>query len=401
MRVARCVVRNTQKVRTNCRFRSGIDLALIPLSPVSTSTEILPDDVYSLTDIARAASVEVADVERWINRSRVERAGAYVTRDDAIASVRGLLACGVTAVGERAPLTVVEGETRRGGVGLAASGALHALLAGALIALTIRVSTAPAEQPREEPARLVFLNLAGPGGGGGGGGVKIPLPAQRAARTSVVKRAPSSPVPEVRAVVPPPKPAPRIPPPPPPPAPVAQPKPEPPKIDPPPPPPPLPAVNAPVAPQPADQHDKIGTPTAPATTARDSQGPGAGGGAGTGHGTGTGEGDGNGLGDGSGGGTGGGAFRPGAGIDPPSLLREVKANYTDDARRRRIQGEVELEIVVRRDGSVGDVRVLRGLAAGLNDKAVEAVRQWRFSPAHRHGAAVDVVVTVSVEFKLR
>jgi TonB family protein len=56
---------------------------------------------------------------------------------------------------------------------------------------------------------------------------------------------------------------------------------------------------------------------------------------------------------------------------------------------------------VRRDGSVGDVRVLRGLGAGLNEKAIEAVRQWRFSPARRHGAPVDVIVTVSVEFKLR
>ena len=145
-------------------------------------------------------------------------------------------------------------------------------------------------------------------------------------------------------------------------------------------------MNAPVAPQPADSQDRIGTPTAPPAP-RESQGPGAGGGAGTGRGTGIGEGEGTGLGDGSGGGTGGGPFRPGAGIEPPSLLREVKANYTDEARRRRIQGDVDLEIVVRRDGSVGDVRVLRGLGAGLNEKAIEAVRQWRFSPARRHGAA--------------
>ena len=159
-------------------------------------------------------------------------------------------------------------------------------------------------------------------------------------------------------------------------------------------------MNAPVAPQPADSQDRIGTPTAPPAQ-RESQGPGAGGGAGTGRGTGIGEGQGTGLGDGSGGGTGGGPFRPGAGIEPPSLLREVKASYTNEARRQRIQGDVDLEIVVRRDGSVGDVRVLRGLGAGLNEKAIEAVRQWRFSPARRHGAAVDVVVTVSVEFKLR
>jgi TonB family protein len=56
---------------------------------------------------------------------------------------------------------------------------------------------------------------------------------------------------------------------------------------------------------------------------------------------------------------------------------------------------------VRRDGSVGDVRVLRGLGGGLDQRAVEAVRQWRFSPAHKQGVPVDVIVEVAVEFKLR
>ena len=79
----------------------------------------------------------------------------------------------------------------------------------------------------------------------------------------------------------------------------------------------------------------------------------------------------------------------------------MKADYTEEARRRSIEGEVLLEIVVRRDGSVGDVRLINGLPSGLNDRAVAAVRQWRFSPAKRQGAAVDVVVEVSVGFKLR
>ena len=58
-------------------------------------------------------------------------------------------------------------------------------------------------------------------------------------------------------------------------------------------------------------------------------------------------------------------------------------------------------IVVRRDGSVGDVKVLQGLGAGLDDRAAQAVRQWRFAPAQRRGAPVDVIVEVSVEFRLR
>jgi TonB family protein len=83
------------------------------------------------------------------------------------------------------------------------------------------------------------------------------------------------------------------------------------------------------------------------------------------------------------------------------LLTEIKPEYPEDARRRGVEGEVEMEIVVRRDGSVGDVRILKGLTAGLNDRAAQAVRQWRFSPARRQGTPVDVIVEVSVEFRMR
>ena len=86
---------------------------------------------------------------------------------------------------------------------------------------------------------------------------------------------------------------------------------------------------------------------------------------------------------------------------PPKLLREVKADYTDEARRRGLRGDTLLEIVVRRDGSVGDVRILKSLGGGLDERAIAAVRQWKFAPATRHGAPVDVVVEVAVEFMLR
>ena len=72
---------------------------------------------------------------------------------------------------------------------------------------------------------------------------------------------------------------------------------------------------------------------------------------------------------------------PGSGIAPPRLLREVKADYTEDARKRGISGDVVLEIVVRRDGSVGDIRILKGLAGGLNNnlfrKLLLEMRQWQ------------------------
>jgi TonB family protein len=151
---------------------------------------------------------------------------------------------------------------------------------------------------------------------------------------------------------------------------------------------------------PAEPKEQAGTLTT-APTPVPSQGSGNGGGSGTGGGTGIGEGTGPGIGEGSGGGTGGGPYRPGSGITAPSIVHEVKPDYTDEARRRSLSGDVVLEIVVRSDGRVGAVRVLQGLGAGLDQRAVDAVRQWRFAPARRFGTPVDVLVEVAVEFRLR
>ncbi len=272
-------------------------------------------------------------------------------------------------------------QERRGLFGLAMSSAAHTVLAAILIVTSFGLLSArsdPDEPDPPPPAKLVFLMTPGPGGGGGGGGLKIPRPVRQAQRRAPAPRPISSPVPEVRPPAPPPEPRP----------------------EPPPPAPPAPVVQAPVVPVPSDPVEARGVPAA-AEIPKSDQGRGTGGGAGTGAGTGVGEGTGGGIGPGSGGGEGGGPYRPGAGIDPPALLRESKASYTDDARRRGIEGEVLLEIVILRDGSVGDVRVRRGLDPGLDRRAVDAVRQWRFSPAKRHGVAVDVVVEVAVEFKLR
>jgi TonB family protein len=144
----------------------------------------------------------------------------------------------------------------------------------------------------------------------------------------------------------------------------------------------------------------INAPPGPPTT---SQGSGSGGGAGTGSGTGIGPGVGSGFGPGSGGGTGGGAYHPGNGVTNPVLLREVRPAYTSDAMRARLQGAVFVECVVRPDGSVGDVRVLRSLDSmfGLDLEAIKAARQWRFRPGTRFGEPVPVVVTIELDFTLR
>lgn len=134
-----------------------------------------------------------------------------------------------------------------------------------------------------------------------------------------------------------------------------------------------------------------------------SQGSGSGGGSGTGTGTGIGSGTGSGLGPGWGGGTGGGAYRPGSGIELPRLLREVKPQYTADAMRAKIQGTAVLDCVVTPDGGVGECDIARSLDSsfGLDQEAVKAAKQWRFTPGRRFGQPVPVLVTIELTFTLR
>lgn len=132
-----------------------------------------------------------------------------------------------------------------------------------------------------------------------------------------------------------------------------------------------------------------------------SAGPGIGGGIGTGVGRGIGEGKGPGVGPGEGGGTGGGVFRVGGGVTPPTILQRVEPQYSEEARKARYQGTVVLEAVVRRDGTVDILRVVRSLGFGLDENAMQALRQWRFKPGMKNGVAVDVSLNIEVNFNLR
>jgi len=347
------------------------------------------EDLYSAREIALAAGVSEAQVIALIGPGT-----GYVRHDEAVRIGRVALLvvrrssepregrAGLFAIFSQAPPTI--GSKRV----FALSSTVHAGVLAFCVFVTAfnlapRAASLKPDDQAAEPMRLVFLATPGPGGGGGGGGLLQKAPPPKALREGQQRI--SSPLPIRRE----PKPI------------VAAP--EPPKPAPPPPPlvaETLPAVVAPIIAAPADTRSRVGV-MQQTTAENDSHGPGKGGGAGTGTGTGLGEGDGSGVGPGSGGGTGGGPFRPGSGIEPPRLLREVRADYTEDARQRGLSGDVVLEIVVRRDGSVGDIKILQGLAGGLNDRAVQAVRQWRFAPARRQGTPVDVVVEVAVEFKLR
>jgi TonB family protein len=93
--------------------------------------------------------------------------------------------------------------------------------------------------------------------------------------------------------------------------------------------------------------------------------------------------------------------KPGAGVSAPVVVKEVKPQYTPDAKDARIQGAVTLECVVRVDGTIGDVKVLKSLDAGLDEEAIKAVKQWRFEPGTKHGKPVPVLVTLEMTFTLR
>jgi protein TonB len=131
-----------------------------------------------------------------------------------------------------------------------------------------------------------------------------------------------------------------------------------------------------------------------------SNGPGTGGGIGSGEGTGIGSGTGGGLGPGSGGGTGGGVFSVGGGVSAPIPIYEPEPPYSEEARKAKFQGVVVLSIVVDTQGNVSDVHVVRRLGLGLDEKAEETVKTWKFKPAMRNNSPVPVRVLVEVSFRL-
>ncbi len=142
----------------------------------------------------------------------------------------------------------------------------------------------------------------------------------------------------------------------------------------------------------------VGIPQAPNATL--SAGSGGGSGIGTGHGGGLGIGSGTGLGPGSDGGTGGGVYRPGGGISSPKLIYSVDPEFSDEARRQKYQGVVVLSIIVDAQGQPQHIRIVRHLGLGLDEKALEAVRQYKFRPATKENKPVPVEINIEVNFQL-
>jgi TonB family protein len=131
-----------------------------------------------------------------------------------------------------------------------------------------------------------------------------------------------------------------------------------------------------------------------------SNGTGSGGGIGSGSGGGVGSGRGPGFGPGEGGGTGGGVFHVGGGVSPPRQIYAPEPEFSEEARKAKYQGVCTLGLIVGTDGRPSNIRVLSSLGMGLDEKAIEAVKTWRFEPAMKDGHPVRVEIAVEVDFHL-
>ena len=134
----------------------------------------------------------------------------------------------------------------------------------------------------------------------------------------------------------------------------------------------------------------------------DSNGPGSGNGIGSGNGTGIGSGTGGGVGPGEGGGAGGGVFNAGTGgYGVPTCIYCPTAQFSDEAVKAKYQGTVLLVAIITAEGRATDIHVVKGLGLGLDEKAIEAVRTWRFKPAAGpNGKPATVRQTIEVTFHL-
>jgi periplasmic protein TonB len=131
-----------------------------------------------------------------------------------------------------------------------------------------------------------------------------------------------------------------------------------------------------------------------------SNGTGSGSGIGSGDGGGVGPGHGAGVGPGENGGIGGGVFRPGRGVTPPRPIFSPDPEFSEEARKAKFQGTCTLMLVVTADGRPTNIRVASSLGMGLDEKAIETVRTWRFEPGLKDGHPVAVEIAVEVDFHL-
>ncbi len=250
------------------------------------------------------------------------------------------------------------------------SGVVSLLVHVGVIALILLIFQAPIVQKKlknvtdiyfpVQPYKAKLPIAAEKAGGGGGGGQRAPTPI---AHGAAPKFAPKQFMPPAVAV---PKPL-------------------------------LPVTPTITAPAPQITADNYGDPLSKLTDNSAGQGIN---GLGNGKGGGLGNGSGDGLGDGSGGGTGGGTFRAGGEVSSPILISKVEPEYSEEARKAKYSGTVLLSVVVDEHGIPQDIKVVRPLGLGLDEKAIEAVQKWRFRAGVKNGRPVRVRATIEVSFRL-
>ena len=131
-----------------------------------------------------------------------------------------------------------------------------------------------------------------------------------------------------------------------------------------------------------------------------SNGNGSGGGMGNGSGGGVGSGKGGGFGPGEGGGIGGGIFKVGGGVTGPVPLFRPEPEYSEEARKAKYSGIVVLTCIVDTEGRAREIRIVKSLGMGLDEKAIEALQKWKFKPGMNKGTPVNVRANIEVSFRL-
>lgn len=121
---------------------------------------------------------------------------------------------------------------------------------------------------------------------------------------------------------------------------------------------------------------------------------------GNGTGSGIGSGNGSGIGPGSGGNYGGALRKIGGGVSSPVVIYQVEPEFSEEARKAKFMGNVLVNLIVDSQGRPQNVHVLRGVGMGLDDKAVAAVKLYRFRPAMEGGKPVPVELNVEVDFQI-
>jgi TonB family protein len=142
----------------------------------------------------------------------------------------------------------------------------------------------------------------------------------------------------------------------------------------------------------------LGDPKSGATIP--SNGTGSGSGIGSGSGGGVGSGTGPGVGPGEGGGIGDGVFRIGKGVTPPRVIYQTDPEFSEEARKAKYQGTCVLGLIVDSNGRPTAIRVINALGMGLDEKAIESVKNWKFEPGKKDGHDVAVEIAVEVDFHL-